>query len=207
MARTTRTSRSTNRTSGAAASTTPTQQPPGRGLGRGAAASSGAIAAAAANATASAATEGVDGDILAVELNAEHAADIRDTTNHEMDEKTGKDHRRRNTEIINWMKGEYPDQFDHCVVELTEEERADPDRKYYTATHDFVYEKINPATIRAFLSGQKKYKDVTRTTQYSFVHHHLIWRGKGRSRSSPAISFRNEIFPEISEKGKTKGQI
>ena len=73
----------TRRTSGAA-----TQQPPGRGRGRGAAASSGAIAAAAANAAASAATGGVVGEILDVELNSDHAADIRDTTNHEMDDKT-----------------------------------------------------------------------------------------------------------------------
>ena len=137
-----------------------------------AAASNGAIAAAAAAnaAAARAANAGGDGEILEVDLNPTDAADIRDTTNHEMDNETEKDHRRRNTEFIKWMKRKYPAQFDHCVVELTEEQRADPDRKYYGATHDFLYDKINPAILKAFLSGEKKYKDDSRTTQYSHVH-------------------------------------
>ena len=139
-----------NRTSPRRTSGAPTQQPPGRGR-RGATASNGAIAAAAA------ANAGGDGEILEVDLNPTHAADIRDTTNHEMDNETEKDHRRRNTEFIKWMKTKYPAQFDHCVVELTEEQRADPDRKYYGATHDFLYDKINPAILKAFLSGEKKY--------------------------------------------------
>ena len=95
-----------NRTSPRRTSSAPTQPPPGRGGRRGAAASNGAIAAAAAAnaAAARAANAGGDGEILEVDLNPTDAADIRDTTNHEMDNETEKDHRRRNTEFIKWMK-------------------------------------------------------------------------------------------------------
>ena len=207
--------RTTRRTS--ATSTTPTQQPPSRGLGRGAAASSGAIAAAAANAAASAATGGVVGEILDVELNSDHAADIRDTTNHEMDDKTEKDHRRRNTEIIKWIRVNYPEQFAHCVVELTPEQKADLDRKYHTATHDFLYDKINPAIIRAFLSGEKKYKDETRTTQYSFVHirkyHDSILHGSKKAETELPRRYHSEMKSYLKsvkkekQKAKSKGEL
>ena len=58
-----------------------------------AAASNGAIAAAAAAnaAAARAANAGGDGEILEVDLNPTDAADIRDTTNHEMDNETEKE--------------------------------------------------------------------------------------------------------------------
>ena len=39
-------------------------------------------------------TDRVDGEILEVEINPDHAADICETTNHEMDDNTEKDHRR-----------------------------------------------------------------------------------------------------------------
>lgn len=45
--------------------------------------------------------------------------------------------------MIKWIKEKYPDQFAHCVVELTAEQMADPDLKYFKATHDFIYEKVN----------------------------------------------------------------
>ena len=212
MARTTNTPRRTSATS-----TTPTQHPPSRGLGRGAAASSGAIAAAAANAAASAATGGVVGEILDVELNSDHAADIRDTTNHEMDGKTEKDHRRRITEIIKWIRENYPEQFAHCVVELTPEQKADLDRKYHTATHDFLYDKINPAIIRAFLSGEKKYKDETRTTQYSFVHirkyHDSILYGSKKAETELPRRYHNEMKSYLKsvkkekQTAKSKGEL
>ena len=64
----------------------------------------------------------------------------------------------------------HPAQYDHTVVELTPEQKANPDFKYFTATHDFKYECINVVIIRAFLSAEKKYKDDTKTTQYSEVH-------------------------------------
>ena len=86
-----------------------------RRQGRGTA-SSGAIAAAAAANAASAATNGIGEDILEGEINPDHAADIRETTAHEMDEATEKDHRRRQKEMMQWIKKEYPEQYDHCVI-------------------------------------------------------------------------------------------
>ena len=165
MARSTTSSRS----GGAAASTTGRRSSGQRGRGqqgRGSA-SSGAIAAAAA---AHAASAGTSGDILEGDINPNHATDIRETTAHEMDAETEKDHRRRQREIMEWIKKEYPEQHDHCVIELTAEQKSNPDNKYYSSTHDFVYERVNPTTIKAFLSSEKKYKDETRTTQYSHVH-------------------------------------
>ena len=84
-----------------------------------------------------------------------------------MDVATEKDHRRRQKEMISWIEKEHPDQYDHCVAELTDEQKLNPDNKYYSATHDFRYQRINPTTIKAFLSSEKKYKDETRTKQYS----------------------------------------
>ena len=156
----------------AAASTTGRRSSGQRGRGqqgRGSA-SSGAIAAAAAAHAASAAADGNSVDILEAAINPNHAADIRETTAHEMDAETEKDHRRRQREIMEWIKKEYPEQYDHCVIELTAEQKSNPDNKYYASTHDFVYERVNPTTIKAFLSSEKKYKDETRTTQYSHVH-------------------------------------
>lgn len=129
-----------SRSGGAAASTTGRRSSGQRGQqGRGSA-SSGAIAAAAAANAASAAADGNSGDILEAAINPNHAADIRETTAHEMDAETEKDHRRRQREIMEWIKKEYPEQYDHCVIELTAEQKSNPDNKYYASTHDFLYE-------------------------------------------------------------------
>ena len=121
-------------------------------------------------ASASAAAQGVEGNVLAAVLDPEHAAEVRATNQHEMDVKCQRGHRNRQIEMIKWIKEKYPDQFAHCVVELTAEQKADPDLKYFKATHDFIYEKVNVNIIRAFLSAEKKYRDATKTTQYSEVH-------------------------------------
>ena len=91
----------------------------------------------------------------------------------------------------------YPAQYDHSVVELTPEQKANPDLKYFTATHDFKYECINVVIIRAFLSAEKKYKDDTKTTQYSEVHirkyHDAIKFGM---RTIDALPSQRSITPE-----------
>ena len=106
-------------TRGAASSTTGSRSSRRRGRqGRGPASSGAIVAAAAANA-ASAAADGNSGDIIEAAINPNHAADIRETTAHEMDAETEKDHRRRQREIMEWIKKEYPEQHDHCVIELS----------------------------------------------------------------------------------------
>ena len=145
-------------TGGAAASTTGRSSRRSGRQGRGSAASSGAIVAAAAANAGSAAAGGVNGDILEADINPNHAADIRETAAHEMDPETEKDHRRRQKEMMEWIKREYPDQYNHCVVKLTAAQKSNPDNKYFGSTHDFVHERVNPATIKAFLSAQKKIK-------------------------------------------------
>ena len=78
-------------------------------------------------AASAAAAQGVEGDVLAAVLNPEHAAEVRATDQHEMDGVCQRGHRNRQIEMINWIKAKYPEQFAHCVVELTADQKADPD--------------------------------------------------------------------------------
>ena len=121
---------------------------------------------------AAAASAGVAGNVLAAEIHPDHAADILETDKHEMEVATQKDYRRRQKEIIGWMKEKYPEQYNHCVVELSPEQIADPKLRYFTFTHEFMYENINFDIIKAFMSSEKKFKDSTRTKQCSEVHIH-----------------------------------
>ena len=131
---------------------------------------SGRGAAVNAASAAAGASTGVAGNVLAAEIHPDHAADILETDKHEMEVATQKDYRRRQKEIIGWMKEKYPEQYNHCVVELSPEQIADPKLKYFTSTHEFIYENINFDIIKAFMSSEKKFKDATRTKQCSEVH-------------------------------------
>ena len=91
--------------------------------------------------------------MLAAEILPDHAADILETDKHEMDVATQKDYRRRQKEIIGWMKENYPEQYNHCVVELSPDQMADPKLKYFTSTHEFIYENVNFAIIKGILEN------------------------------------------------------
>jgi hypothetical protein len=108
----------------------------------------GGRGAAVNAANADAASAGVAGNVLAAEILPDHAADILETDKHEMDVATQKDYRRRQKEIIGWMKENYPEQYNHCVVELSPDQMADPKLKYFTSTHEFIYENVNFAIIK-----------------------------------------------------------
>ena len=79
-----------------------------------------------------------------------------------------KDHYRRLTEIINWVKAEYPAFFLEAAREISDEERADT-KRYHTCTHGVLYWSLNVDVTKAFL-GKKKYNENIFTAEGKPVH-------------------------------------
>jgi hypothetical protein len=62
--------------------------------------------------------------------------------------------------LIDWITAHYPLEYENMVTPLTEEQKTDSE-KYWKATHDFIYEKVDPNSIKRFISANKIkcYKD------------------------------------------------
>ena len=69
-----------------------------------------------------------------------------------------------------WLDDKYPYVYSQTVFELTEEQKAQPNRFYYDATHDFRYDQLEAMWIKLFISDTKKWKDDAKTMQYSYDH-------------------------------------
>ena len=91
--------------------------------------------------------------------------------------------------MIKWVQLEYAVYYSEAVRELSEEERADKTR-YYTSTHDFLYQSLTVEVSKAFLS-HKKLKDGKVTSDgkpihYSYSHirkyHDAILFGSKRAK-------------------------
>ena len=126
-----------------------------------------------------------------------------------------KDHCRRLTEMINWVKVEYPGYYSESVRDLSEEEQADKMR-YHTCKHDFLYWNLNVDVTKAFLS-KKKYKAGKFTAegkpmQYSYSHirkyHDAILFGSHRAKVTlPDIYEMNMVgFLDSTKKEKTSAK-
>ena len=128
-------------------------------------------------------------DIVACDIQDDHNATIRETEDFYKALKTVKDHCRRLTEMINWIKVEYPDYFSKVVRELSEQERQDETR-YYKCTHDFLYRNLNVDVTKAFLSKKKHHPNKLnadgKPLHYSYSHirkyHDAILFGSHRAR-------------------------
>jgi hypothetical protein len=95
----------------------------------------------------------------AVVLNPEHAAALKETQTYTRQVRCIRDHNRRISSMIDWIREHYPTFFESMCRPLTDAEKAEGDT-YYQATHDFVYERLDPTLIQGFISCRKvKYVD------------------------------------------------
>ena len=127
--------------------------------------------------------------ITPCKIKASHHTTIRETEDFYKAQKTVQDHCQRLTEMINWVKEEYPFYYKKVVRELTDEEKADK-KRFHTGTHDFKYRGLNVDVTKAFLS-KKKYKENKFTADgkpihYSYSHirkyHDAILFGSHRAK-------------------------
>ena len=149
--------------------------------------------------------------IIPCEIQASHHTTIRETEDFYKAPKTVKDHCRRLTEIINWVKVEYPAYFLEAVRELSEEERADK-KRYHTCKHDFLYQGLNVDVTKAFLA-KKKYKKNKFTSErkpihYSYSHirkyHDAILFGSHRAKVSLPEIYELEMIGYLDSTKKEK---
>jgi hypothetical protein len=100
-----------------------------------------------------------------IDVLPEHAKELLETEKNTV--KVMPRYRNRVMEIIRWMKRDYPREYSLLVFELSEEQKADLSRHYYTATHDIRYNLLDAKLIKLFLSGEKKWKNKEKTIQYN----------------------------------------
>ena len=112
--------------------------------------------------------EGGEDYVLHVDINPEHQKALAETEKNNV--KCFPKYRTMVAEFIRWLAVNYPDTYDEVVYELTDEQRADPNRFYHTATHDIIFPKFESKWLKFFISDEKKWKDEARTIQYSYDH-------------------------------------
>jgi hypothetical protein len=83
-------------------------------------------------------------------LNPEHAAALKETQNFTRQLQCIRGHNRRISQMIEWIRTHYPSSFATMCRPLTAAE-MDQEDTFYQATHDFVYEKLEPTLIEAFI--------------------------------------------------------
>ena len=71
-----------------------------------------------------------DAVIIQCEIKQVHSTTIRESEDFYKAQKTVKDHCRRLTDIIEWIKFQYPHYYSTSVREFSEEERSDVKRFY-----------------------------------------------------------------------------
>ena len=94
---------------------------------------------------------------LDVEIQEGHQQSIQQTADHGISVSCMKDYRNRIKRMIVWIGENYADDYYPVgVVDVTDEQQADPRRHYYGKTHDLKYSGLNVEIIKAFLSTVKK---------------------------------------------------
>ena len=135
-----------------------------------------------------------------MQLSQEHAAAVRTTEEHACAKETVRGHNRRLTTIIKWLMKNYEEQSSDLVRELSSEEKSDKDR-FWTCTHDLVYEKMDPLVVKAFISGNKVREEKADGTQLFYSYDHLrkykdaILFGAKRARCSLPAQYDTEMEP------------
>ena len=58
--------------------------------------------------------------------------------------------------MMEFIRVKYPSYFELCMVELTEEELKDEEKHFYGEyTCGFIYDKLDPSAVLAFLAQKK----------------------------------------------------
>ena len=155
------------------------------------------------------------GEVVEVEILADHNEEVRATEDHFKAAKTVKDHNRRIMQQIRWVQAHYPEYAEQVVVELTDEQKADTGR-YHKSTHDFLYQNLNVLVAKSFLAAHKfkpgKFTQDGTPIHYSYSHlrkfHDAIIHGATR-QGVPLpevyeIEMRNYLDSMLKEKTKAK---
>lgn len=97
----------------------------------------------------------------AYEIRPEHIVRIAATADHAVKDATRKDYRNQLCRMIDWCISQYP-KFENDTNDAT--------KHFYNQTQDFIYAKIDPEIIKAFMSTiQTANEDGTGKTR-SFSH-------------------------------------
>ena len=106
----------------------------------------------------------------AYEIRPEHIVRIAATADHAVKDATRKDYRNRLCRMINWCVAQYPQFATTSICQILENDANDTTKHFYNQTHDFMYNKIDPEIIKAFMSTiQTENEDGTGKTR-SFSH-------------------------------------
>ena len=97
-----------------------------------------------------------DGNIIDIQIRPEHTAGIAFTVDHAQKESTRRDHRNRLQRMVSWCFEFYADDVDKFIRPVTADEKNDPTKHFHKQTSDFIYPKLPPGVIMAFMSTVRK---------------------------------------------------
>jgi hypothetical protein len=109
-----------------------------------------------------------------------HKSRIAETIKHAVKDNTRRDYRSRLCRMVDWCVVEYPEFAAVGIRSVTEEEKMDPTKMFFKQEKDFIYNKIAPDIIQAFMvTIQTENEDGTgKTRSYSHVrkfHDAILW--------------------------------
>ena len=87
---------------------------------------------------------------LPVNARPKHQSALVETQMHNI--KSFPKYRRMNTEMMQWFKAEYPQMYNECVYELTEDDKRDPTWHYHSTAYDFRYDRVHPEWVTIFFA-------------------------------------------------------
>jgi hypothetical protein len=79
----------------------------------------------------------VEIEIVNDTINDAHSQDICETEDIFKASRTVKEHNQQLGEMIRWVQHKYPDYYNQCVVELSDDQKNDT-KRYYNSMHDFL---------------------------------------------------------------------
>ena len=107
------------------------------------------------------------------EILPEHKADIAVTVDHAEKPATRNEHRNRLRRMVDWCIKKYPKFAAIGIRKISTEELNDVTKHFHKQEYDFIYERIDPEIIMAFLSTVRKEKDndtgSEKTRSYSHI--------------------------------------
>jgi hypothetical protein len=107
------------------------------------------------------------------EILPEHKADIAVTVDHAEKPATRNEHRNRLRRMVDWCITKYPKFAAIGIRKISIEELNDVTKHFHKQEYDFIYERIDPEIIMAFLSTVRKEKDNGTGTEKTRSYSHI----------------------------------
>ena len=104
-----------------------------------------------------------------IQILPEHTAGIAVTVNHAEKEATRNGHRNRLKRMVNWCYEFYSDDVPNLIRPVTADELSDPEKHFHKQKEDFIYQKLPPGVVMAFLSTVRKDEKTGKTRSYSHI--------------------------------------